>query len=271
MIGKQIKRFCSTPEQIENYEKAINDDSQVWCCHHRLELDENGNNQYSRDDLKARGLYYNRPPEEFIFLTKREHRLLHLNEETRAKIGEIQIKSWTPKRRRKHREYAENKRKSGMTATGIEQLRSDEDYRNYQREMQRQYRENNPEIMEYYKQYWQKKRDERKQNNINKLSAAFEEQGIKWVMAGHKFILTEEGKLFNISDGTEYKGGYTYKGYRNIIIQGKRKYIHTLVAEAFIPNPNNLKGVEHLDGNPHNNNVKNLRWSEKRSYIKKEN
>ena len=55
------------------------------------------------------------------------------------------------------------------------------------------------------------------------------------------------------------------------IIKGKRNYIHTLVAEAFIPNPDNLKGIEHLDGNPNNNNVKNLRWAEKRSYIKKEN
>lgn len=36
--------------------------------------------------------------------------------------------------------------------------------------------------------------------------------------------------------------------------------IHRLVAELFIPNPDNKPCVDHIDGNPHNNNVLNLRW-----------
>lgn len=38
------------------------------------------------------------------------------------------------------------------------------------------------------------------------------------------------------------------------------KYVHRLVAEAFIPNPNNYKEVNHIDENTFNNCEKNLEW-----------
>lgn len=40
----------------------------------------------------------------------------------------------------------------------------------------------------------------------------------------------------------------------------KQKYIHRLVASAFIENPLSKKEVDHIDGNRQNNNVENLRW-----------
>lgn len=53
--------------------------------------------------------------------------------------------------------------------------------------------------------------------------------------------------------------GYWYVGL-NKNGKYKRHRIHRLVAEAFIPNPNNLLEVNHKDENPDNNTVENLEW-----------
>jgi len=45
--------------------------------------------------------------------------------------------------------------------------------------------------------------------------------------------------------------------------QGKRykKYIHRLVANEFLPNPHNKPYVDHINRNPQDNTVNNLRWA----------
>jgi len=81
---RSIKVFCCEPPfLIENYDKAINDETQTWHCHHRLEIDENKSAQQLIDE----GRYYNRPASELIFLTNSDHWTLHmlnLRDETRV-------------------------------------------------------------------------------------------------------------------------------------------------------------------------------------------
>ena len=76
-----------------------------------------------------------------------------------------------------------------------------------------------------------------------------------------------------------YSNGQVYSKYKNIFLSQRErnnylavnlykdkkmytKNVHRLVAEAFIPNPNNLPIVNHKDNNKLNNDVSNLEWCE---------
>jgi hypothetical protein len=59
-----------------------------------------------------------------------------------------------------------------------------------------------------------------------------------------------------------HRAGYYYLGLRDNG-EYKKYLVHRLVAEAFIPNPDNLPFVDHIDRDKQNNNVNNLRWTNK--------
>ena len=58
----------------------------------------------------------------------------------------------------------------------------------------------------------------------------------------------------------DYINVYELNGYDTISYKKKTFYVHRLIAEAFIPNPNNYPCVNHKDGNKRNNSVENLEW-----------
>lgn len=69
----------------------------------------------------------------------------------------------------------------------------------------------------------------------------------------------KKDKKGRILKNTNKKGDYFSVVLRNKS-NVKHTRIHRLVAETFIPNPNNYPFVNHIDGNKQNNHFKNLEW-----------
>lgn len=108
MISKNIvKSYCNNYTEIENYSEAVLDNTQVWHCHHRKEIEDGK----SMEQLIQEGLYYNRPPEELIFLKMNEHRSLHKHsEETISKMSESAKRRSTEEYKRKMSEAFKGKK-----------------------------------------------------------------------------------------------------------------------------------------------------------------
>jgi hypothetical protein len=80
----------------------------------------------------------------------------------------------------------------------------------------------------------------------------------------HKgYFVTEDGRVFK--NGKELRGSVdSRKGGIRIRLDvrygRKRVYIHRMVAETYLPNPNNLPQVNHKDEDRNNNSLGNLEW-----------
>ena len=86
------------------------------------------------------------------------------------------------------------------------------------------------------------------------------------------YMINREGKIISCSKVSgflilkeKYKKPFKKaNGYYqiNLTKDGFKRnyYVHRLVAETFIPNPNNYPEVNHKDENPANNHVENLEW-----------
>jgi hypothetical protein len=76
--------------------------------------------------------------------------------------------------------------------------------------------------------------------------------------------VTRDGRVMNMISRKWLSVCDNGRGYQQVFVSVKNKrymrYIHRLVAECYIPNPDKLPEVNHKDGNKANNTVNNLEW-----------
>ena len=100
-----------------------------------------------------------------------------------------------------------------------------------------------------------------------------------------KYMVSNQGRVYSLTR-IRSNGGRVYKGrilkgefcrnyYCVALLDGNGKSklckVHRLMALAFIPNPENKPQIDHIDGNPKNNNVCNLRWATAKENVRNPN
>lgn len=78
------------------------------------------------------------------------------------------------------------------------------------------------------------------------------------------YNISSNGEVHNTKFNIVLSGGIK-EGYYRVKMKNnngiKKEYrLHRLIAELFIPNPNNYEFIKHKDGNKLNNNINNLEW-----------
>lgn len=88
----------------------------------------------------------------------------------------------------------------------------------------------------------------------------------------NNYLVSDTGEIYSKRFNKKLIPKRNWDGYFRVQIwkDNKCKFVswHRVIAETFIPNPNNLPCVNHKDGNKQNNCVENLEWCTQKENIK---
>lgn len=82
------------------------------------------------------------------------------------------------------------------------------------------------------------------------------------------YEINEFGQIRNKRNNKILSQSLSSGEYYQVNIDNKSRRIHRLLAETFIPNPNNLETVNHINGNKVDNSLSNLEWISRSDNVK---
>ena len=94
-------------------------------------------------------------------------------------------------------------------------------------------------------------------DNMHQISKYYKFGGLTYEIFTNGDIIGPSGKLLQPRKNED---GYLVVTMGSSKIRRSTKFVHRLVAELFLPNPNGYSDVDHLDGNRANPDVSNLEW-----------
>lgn len=84
------------------------------------------------------------------------------------------------------------------------------------------------------------------------------------VSYGEGYLISSYGRVYSLYQNRFVNSYENYHGYIYVKLSSNRQiknfFVHTLVARAFLPNPQGKPHVHHKDVDPKNNHVDNLMW-----------
>lgn len=96
----------------------------------------------------------------------------------------------------------------------------------------------------------------------------------KQIEGYENYFVSNTGLVINTKSGRLLKPKNTYDGYCEIRLykdkdNSKCVRVHRLVALAFVPNPDDLETIDHINGNKKDNRAENLRWLSRYDNLKR--
>ncbi len=97
-------------------------------------------------------------------------------------------------------------------------------------------------------------------------------QSMKTIPNHPDYKITEDGQVWSNRRVMFLKPSLNRDGYETVKLcsNGKqwRRFVHRLMALTYLPNPENRRCVDHINGNRKDNRLSNIQWKEPRKYEK---